>query len=60
EPRYWSEVRSAFQQCLVYWQHPSLPWLSLFPRINAEKSFSGKNSPWTQDVAVQESLMKEW
>ncbi|KAM4538271.1 protein downstream neighbor of son homolog [Fundulus diaphanus] len=60
EPRSWSELRSAFQQCLVYWQHPSLPWLSLFPRINAEKSFSGKNTPWTQDGAVQESLMKEW
>lgn len=60
ESRSWSEVRSAFQQCLVYWQHPSLPWLSLFPRINAEKNFLGKNMPWTQDVAVQESLMKEW
>ncbi|XP_008428803.1 protein downstream neighbor of son homolog isoform X1 [Poecilia reticulata] len=60
EPRSWSDVRSAFQQCLVYWQHPSLPWLSLFPRINAEKNFSGKNMPWTQDEAVHESLVKEW
>ncbi|XP_027866873.1 protein downstream neighbor of son homolog isoform X2 [Xiphophorus couchianus] len=60
EPRSWSDVRSAFQQSLVYWQHPSLPWLSLFPRINAEKNFSGKNMPWTQDEAVHESLVKEW
>ncbi|KAM4710840.1 protein downstream neighbor of son homolog [Anableps anableps] len=60
EPTSWLDLRSAFQQCLVYWQHPSLPWLSLFPRINAEKNFSGKNMPWTQDVAIQESLMKEW
>uniref|UniRef100_A0A3B5MZJ1 Uncharacterized protein n=1 Tax=Xiphophorus couchianus TaxID=32473 RepID=A0A3B5MZJ1_9TELE len=52
EPRSWSDVRSAFQQSLVYWQHPSLPWLSLFPRINAEKNFSGKNMPWTQDEAL--------
>uniref|UniRef100_A0A3Q2EBX4 DNA replication fork stabilization factor DONSON n=1 Tax=Cyprinodon variegatus TaxID=28743 RepID=A0A3Q2EBX4_CYPVA len=60
DPRSWSEVRSAFQRCLVYWQHPSLPWLSLFPRINAERNFSGRSAPWSQDTTVQESLMKEW
>ncbi|XP_054882026.1 protein downstream neighbor of son homolog isoform X2 [Poeciliopsis prolifica] len=60
EPRSWSDIRSAFQQSLVYWQYPSLPWLTLFPRINAEKNFSGKNMPWTQDEAVHESLVKEW
>uniref|UniRef100_A0A3Q0SSS3 DNA replication fork stabilization factor DONSON n=1 Tax=Amphilophus citrinellus TaxID=61819 RepID=A0A3Q0SSS3_AMPCI len=47
-------------QNLVYWQHPSMPWLSLFPRINAERSFSGKSTPWAQDAALQQSLMREW
>ncbi|KAM4560161.1 protein downstream neighbor of son homolog [Odontesthes bonariensis] len=60
DPRSCSELRCSFQQSLVYWQHPSLPWLSLFPRINAERSFSGKNCPWAQDAALQQSLMREW
>ncbi|KAM4601941.1 protein downstream neighbor of son homolog [Polymixia lowei] len=60
EPRSCLELRCAFQQSLVYWQHPSLPWLSLFPRVNAERSFAGKNAPWTQDAALQQSLKSEW
>ncbi|KAM6958250.1 protein downstream neighbor of son homolog [Tautogolabrus adspersus] len=60
DPRSCSELRCAFQQSLVYWQHPSLPWISLFPRINAERSFTGKSTPWAQDTALQKSLMSEW
>ncbi|XP_074520822.1 protein downstream neighbor of son homolog [Halichoeres trimaculatus] len=60
DPRSCSELRCAFQQSLVYWQHPSLPWLSLFPRINAERSFTGKSTPWAQDTELQKSLMNEW
>ncbi|KAM9328545.1 protein downstream neighbor of son homolog [Pholidichthys leucotaenia] len=60
DPRTCSELRCAFQQSLVYWQHPSLPWLSLFPRINTERNFSGKSTPWAQDTALQQSLMREW
>ncbi|XP_008288250.1 protein downstream neighbor of son homolog [Stegastes partitus] len=60
DPRSCSELRCAFQQSLVYWQHPSLPWLSMFPRINAERSFTGKSTPWAQDAALQQSLMREW
>ncbi|XP_062303268.1 protein downstream neighbor of son homolog [Osmerus eperlanus] len=60
DPRSCAELRSGFQQCLQYWQHPSLPWMSLFPRIGAERSFMGKNSPWAQDPALQQCLMSEW
>ncbi|KAF0045697.1 hypothetical protein F2P81_002226 [Scophthalmus maximus] len=60
DPKSCSELRSAFQQSLVYWQHPSLPWISLFPRINAERSFAGKSTPWAQDTSLQQSLMREW
>ncbi|XP_035005636.1 protein downstream neighbor of son homolog [Hippoglossus stenolepis] len=60
DPRSCSELRCAFQQCLVYWQHPSLPWLSLFPRINAERRFTGKSTPWAQNASLQQSLMSEW
>ncbi|XP_040888559.1 protein downstream neighbor of son homolog [Toxotes jaculatrix] len=60
DPRSCSELRCAFQQSLAYWQHPSLPWISLFPRINAERSFTGKSTPWAQDTSLQQSLMSEW
>ncbi|KAM9820869.1 protein downstream neighbor of Son [Neosynchiropus ocellatus] len=60
DPRSSSELRCAFRQSLIYWQHPSMSWLSLFPRINAERSFTGKCAPWTQDTALQHSLMTEW
>lgn len=60
DPQSCSDTRCAFQQSLVYWQHPSLPWLTLFPRINAERNFSGKGAPWAHDAALQQSLMREW
>ncbi|XP_030636791.1 protein downstream neighbor of son homolog [Chanos chanos] len=60
DPRGCTELRYGFQQCLQYWQHPSLPWLPLFPRIGAERKFSGKATPWAQDSALQQSLMSEW
>ncbi|MGH0190976.1 UNVERIFIED_CONTAM: hypothetical protein FKN15_055183 [Acipenser sinensis] len=47
EPRSSSELRCAFQQSLVYWQHPSLPWLQLFPRIGAERRLAGKSVSFT-------------
>ncbi|KAJ8407395.1 hypothetical protein AAFF_G00279690 [Aldrovandia affinis] len=60
EPRCSPELRCSFQQALQYWQHPSLPWLTLFPRIGAERKFSGKSAPWAHDSALQQSLMSEW
>ncbi|XP_010884489.2 protein downstream neighbor of son homolog [Esox lucius] len=60
DPRLCPELRCGFQQCLQYWQHPSISWLSLFPRIGAERSFTGQNVPWAQDMALQQSLMREW
>ncbi|XP_073805396.1 protein downstream neighbor of Son [Danio rerio] len=60
EPRGCAELRCGFQQSLQYWQHPSLPWLSLFPRIGAERKFSGQCVPWAQDSVLQQSLMSDW
>ncbi|XP_056119251.1 protein downstream neighbor of son homolog isoform X4 [Rhinichthys klamathensis goyatoka] len=59
DPRGCVELRCGFQQCLQFWQHPSMPWLSLFPRIGAERKFSGKCVPWAQDSALQQSLMSD-
>ncbi|XP_026702382.1 protein downstream neighbor of Son [Athene cunicularia] len=60
EPKLSTELRCAFQQSLVYWLHPSLPWLQLFPRIGADRKIVGKASPWSQDEALQQALMSDW
>ncbi|NXU54168.1 DONS protein, partial [Turnix velox] len=60
EPKLSTELRCAFQQSLIYWLHPSLPWLPLFPRIGADRKIVGKASPWSQDEALQQVLMSDW
>ncbi|XP_018411040.1 PREDICTED: protein downstream neighbor of Son [Nanorana parkeri] len=60
EPKQCTELRCAFQQALVSWLHPSLPWLPLFPRIGVDRKMIGKNSPWSQDESLQQVLMSEW
>ncbi|NXT35211.1 DONS protein, partial [Pelecanoides urinatrix] len=60
EPKLSTELRCAFQQSLVYWLHPSLPWMQLFPRIGADRKIAGKASPWSQDEALQQVLMSDW
>ncbi|XP_056345871.1 protein downstream neighbor of Son [Oenanthe melanoleuca] len=60
EPRLSTELRCAFQQSLVYWLHPSLPWLPLFPRLGADRRMAGKACPWAQDQALQQVLMSDW
>ncbi|NXW63704.1 DONS protein, partial [Eurystomus gularis] len=60
EPKLSTELRCAFQQSLVYWLHPSLPWLQLFPRIGADRKIVGKACPWSQDEALQQVLMSDW
>ncbi|XP_054831089.1 protein downstream neighbor of Son [Eublepharis macularius] len=60
EPKLSTELRCAFQQSLVYWLHPFLPWLQLFPRIGADRKVAGKYSPWSHDEVLQQVLMSEW
>ncbi|NXC91538.1 DONS protein, partial [Cercotrichas coryphoeus] len=60
EPRLSTELRCAFQQSLVYWLHPSLPWLPLFPRLGADRRMAGRACPWAQDEALQQVLMSDW
>nr|XP_014342046.1 PREDICTED: protein downstream neighbor of Son [Latimeria chalumnae] len=60
EPRSCTELRCAFQQNLVYWIHPSLSWIPLFPRMGADRKIAGKSSPWSQDEGLQQMLMSEW
>ncbi|KAM5281683.1 protein downstream neighbor of Son [Ctenodactylus gundi] len=60
DPRLSTELRCAFQQSLIYWIHPALSWLPLFPRIGADRKMAGKTSPWSNDETLQHILMNDW
>ncbi|XP_010607019.1 protein downstream neighbor of Son [Fukomys damarensis] len=60
DPKLSTELRCAFQQSLVYWLHPALSWLSLFPRIGADRKMAGKTSLWSSDETLQHVLMSDW
>ncbi|XP_072944042.1 protein downstream neighbor of son homolog [Epargyreus clarus] len=48
--------RARFHQTCMYWQHPHLPWLSLYPRGGklAAASFIATNEE------VKQALLREW
>uniref|UniRef100_A0A8C5YMS8 DNA replication fork stabilization factor DONSON n=2 Tax=Marmota marmota marmota TaxID=9994 RepID=A0A8C5YMS8_MARMA len=60
DPKLSTELRCAFQQSLIYWLHPALSWLPLFPRIGADRKMAGKTIPWSNDETMQHSLMSDW
>ncbi|XP_043748760.1 protein downstream neighbor of Son [Cervus elaphus] len=60
DPKLSAELRCAFQQSLIYWLHPALSWLPLFPRIGADRKMAGKTAPWLNDETLQHVLMSDW
>ncbi|XP_027785161.1 protein downstream neighbor of Son [Marmota flaviventris] len=60
DPKLSTELRCAFQQSLIYWLHPALSWLPLFPRIGADRKMAGKTIPWSNDETMQHILMSDW
>ncbi|XP_076257801.1 humpty dumpty [Rhynchophorus ferrugineus] len=49
---------SKFHQCCLYWQHPFLPWLSLFPRSSSKTGASDINM--SAYPSVKNSLHQSW
>ncbi|EEZ98590.1 protein downstream neighbor of son homolog [Tribolium castaneum] len=49
---------SKFHQCCLYWQQPSLPWLTLFPRASGKVSES--DSSIVTSVAMKTALQEAW
>ncbi|XP_044258415.1 protein downstream neighbor of son homolog [Tribolium madens] len=49
---------SKFHQCCLYWQQPSLPWLTLFPRSSGKVSES--DSSIVTNVAMKNALQEAW
>ncbi|XP_066275530.1 protein downstream neighbor of Son-like [Branchiostoma lanceolatum] len=52
---------SSFQQCVMTWIHPNLPWLRLFPRmVSSSRKVDSKGPPSTIIPNIQEALMSDW
>lgn len=48
-------------RCCLIWQHPSLPWLELFPRSAGKVSANlTSNTTIVNNIAIKEALYKEW
>eukprot|EP00058_Branchiostoma_floridae_P018846 XP_002604335.1 hypothetical protein BRAFLDRAFT_124207 [Branchiostoma floridae] len=52
---------SSFQQCVMTWIHPNLPWLRLFPRmVSTSRKMDSKGTPSTIIPHIQEALLSDW
>ncbi|XP_078617520.1 protein downstream neighbor of Son-like [Branchiostoma floridae x Branchiostoma japonicum] len=52
---------SSFQQCVMTWIHPNLPWLRLFPRmVSTSRKMDSKGTPSTSIPHIQEALLSDW
>ncbi|XP_014479096.1 PREDICTED: protein downstream neighbor of son homolog [Dinoponera quadriceps] len=50
-----------FHQCCLIWQHPSLPWLELFPRTAGKVSASlASNASIANSQYMKEALHGDW
>ncbi|XP_011700548.1 PREDICTED: protein downstream neighbor of son homolog isoform X2 [Wasmannia auropunctata] len=50
-----------FHQCCLIWQHPSLPWLELFPRSAGKVSASlANNALIVNNQNMKDALYREW
>ncbi|KAL1131471.1 hypothetical protein AAG570_011088 [Ranatra chinensis] len=50
---------AVFHQCCLYWQHPSLPWLQLFPR-SSKQSDVDKVPLVGSQPKIRDSLHRDW
>ncbi|XP_058802462.1 protein downstream neighbor of son homolog [Phymastichus coffea] len=48
-----------FHQCCLVWQHPSIPWMDLFPRSQAKLNVSS-NYFVAMNQNMKEALYKDW
>ncbi|KOC58965.1 Protein downstream neighbor of son like protein [Habropoda laboriosa] len=48
-------------RCCLVWQHPSIPWLELFPRSAGKVSANlASNSTIVNNTYIKEALYKDW
>ncbi|XP_034943835.1 protein downstream neighbor of son homolog isoform X2 [Chelonus insularis] len=56
-----------FHQCCLVWQHPSLPWIELYPRMRSTMNYNKVNSKLASDSLnlvnnqlIKDALYSEW
>ncbi|OXU28936.1 hypothetical protein TSAR_009794 [Trichomalopsis sarcophagae] len=47
-----------FHQCCLVWQHPSIPWMELFPRSQSKLNVA--NDFVAMNQAMKDALYKDW
>ncbi|XP_071561610.1 protein downstream neighbor of son homolog [Temnothorax nylanderi] len=56
-----TSLNARFHQCCLIWQHPSLPWLELFPRSAGKVSASlANNASIVNNQNMKDALYREW
>lgn len=56
-----TSLNARFHQCCLIWQHPSLPWLELFPRSAGKVSASiANNTSIINNQNIKDALYREW
>ncbi|CAL1676671.1 unnamed protein product [Lasius platythorax] len=56
-----TSLNARFHQCCLMWQHPSLPWLELFPRSAGKVSASlASNVSLANNQCMKDALHREW
>ncbi|XP_064488792.1 protein downstream neighbor of Son-like [Ornithodoros turicata] len=55
-----SSPQARFHQQCLYWMHPHLPWLRLFPRQGAQTPLASPQLPTFVDGPAQISLRNDW
>ncbi|XP_013421778.1 protein downstream neighbor of son homolog [Lingula anatina] len=48
-----------FQEACMYWIHPNIPWLRMFPRITGDVKISNPNT-LTVDEDIRKHLLADW
>jgi hypothetical protein len=51
---------TCFQQNIMYWIHPTLPWISLFPRLTSEMKLTSKVPNVAENEDIADALQTSW
>ncbi|XP_020283404.1 protein downstream neighbor of son homolog [Pseudomyrmex gracilis] len=56
-----TSLNARFHQCCLLWQHPSIPWLELFPRSSGKVSAAlANNAAIANNQGAKDALHSEW
>ena len=56
----YSDDSTCVQQNIMYWIHPTLPWLSLFPRLTSDVKLTSKVPNVAENQDIANALQSNW